>query len=173
MNEDENKPVNFSSDNEEEEENERICKICYGVDNLPDEEWLAPCKCSGTIKWVHRHCLTRWLQNAPYVQQEQCNACKYFYKKRFSVKALRDWTVPNLRLRFLDVCEIALEIWSTISLIRGIMKTFQGRRTAVRSLLHFFVWKGFVAHERRIMFYKGMGYSLINSAIEPIVLNAD
>lgn len=76
MNENENKPDNFSSDNEEEEENERICKICYGVDNLPDEEWLAPCKCSGTIKWVHRHCLTRWLQNAPYVQQEQCNACK-------------------------------------------------------------------------------------------------
>ena len=31
---------------------EKICRICYEPDNL-----IYPCKCKGSIKWVHEKCL--------------------------------------------------------------------------------------------------------------------
>ncbi|VDM49239.1 unnamed protein product [Toxocara canis] len=65
----------------EEEENEslesRACKFCYSEESIG--EWLCPCKCSGSIKWVHASCFERWLRNAPLGQQTQCITCKLVF----------------------------------------------------------------------------------------------
>lgn len=56
---------------------QRTCKICYGNDEDGDlEEWMTPCKCSGSIKWVHKDCMEKWLDNAPFRQQTHCNTCR-------------------------------------------------------------------------------------------------
>ncbi|XP_049829179.1 E3 ubiquitin-protein ligase MARCHF3-like [Schistocerca gregaria] len=45
-----------------------ICRICHG-----DEGWLvAPCSCRGTVAWVHRACLERWLSEAG---RDSCELC--------------------------------------------------------------------------------------------------
>jgi len=31
---------------------------------------------SGTMKWVHRMCMEKWLDHAPYQQKYQCTMCK-------------------------------------------------------------------------------------------------
>ncbi|CAL8076870.1 unnamed protein product [Calicophoron daubneyi] len=64
-----------------EDNDERTCWICLdtGLGEEPNEAWSHPCHCSGALKWVHRSCLQRWIderqsrggQSAPVF----CRAC--------------------------------------------------------------------------------------------------
>ncbi|XP_054723262.1 E3 ubiquitin-protein ligase MARCHF5-like [Uloborus diversus] len=63
-------------------QNDRInCWVCFGsADDDKDAEWVQPCKCRGTTKWVHQTCLQRWIDekqrgnSAATVSCPQCNA---------------------------------------------------------------------------------------------------
>jgi len=35
----------------------RICRNCHDSEG---DDFIAPCQCSGSIRWVHRHCLDEW-----------------------------------------------------------------------------------------------------------------
>ncbi|XP_054269786.1 E3 ubiquitin-protein ligase MARCHF5-like [Macrosteles quadrilineatus] len=39
----------------------RLCYICLGEDG-EDERWVSPCKCSGSLKWVHQSCIVLWVR---------------------------------------------------------------------------------------------------------------
>ncbi|XP_020377767.1 E3 ubiquitin-protein ligase MARCHF5-like [Rhincodon typus] len=41
---------------------ERNCWVCFATD-LDDRsaEWVSPCRCKGSTKWIHQACLQRWL----------------------------------------------------------------------------------------------------------------
>jgi E3 ubiquitin-protein ligase MARCH5 len=44
------------------ENDERYCWVCFATDD--DDilaQWVIPCKCRGTTKWVHQSCLQRWV----------------------------------------------------------------------------------------------------------------
>jgi len=44
------------------EEDRRSCWVCFATDE--DDrlaQWVQPCKCRGTAKWVHQTCLQRWV----------------------------------------------------------------------------------------------------------------
>jgi E3 ubiquitin-protein ligase MARCH6 len=58
----------FSGSNEEGD----YCRICRGeaTDELP---LFYPCKCSGSIKFVHQDCLMEWLSHS---QKKYCELCK-------------------------------------------------------------------------------------------------
>lgn len=51
----------------EEEEEEKQCKFCWEVGN----NVIAPCACTGTMKFVHPQCLTTWL-----FQQNENKVCE-------------------------------------------------------------------------------------------------
>lgn len=54
------------------------CRICLDDDvriNL-----IAPCKCSGSSKWVHRHCLDRWRSTREDKAFSSCTECLAHYK---------------------------------------------------------------------------------------------
>ncbi|KAH8387613.1 hypothetical protein KR093_008154, partial [Drosophila rubida] len=46
---------------------ERMCWICLNTDeeatmrHQHSSDWLQPCRCRGTNKWVHESCLSRWI----------------------------------------------------------------------------------------------------------------
>ena len=41
---------------------ERLCWICYGgEEDAPGATWIAPCRCSGSLKFCHVKCLRLWL----------------------------------------------------------------------------------------------------------------
>lgn len=39
------------------------CRICLGEDNFKDNPMISPCKCDGTMKYIHIECLREWLNS--------------------------------------------------------------------------------------------------------------
>ncbi|KAK2743036.1 hypothetical protein FQN57_004992 [Myotisia sp. PD_48] len=48
------------------------CRICRG-EGTEEEQLFYPCKCSGSIKFVHQSCLMEWLSHS---QKKYCELCK-------------------------------------------------------------------------------------------------
>ena len=40
---------------------ESICRICLSDDYEQDNPMISPCKCKGTMKFIHLECLKEWL----------------------------------------------------------------------------------------------------------------
>jgi uncharacterized membrane protein YcjF (UPF0283 family) len=53
-----------------------LCRICLEEDH--PEHLLAPCRCTGTSKWVHRNCLNKWRAESSRSFYE-CTTCKMKY----------------------------------------------------------------------------------------------
>lgn len=59
----------------------RRCWVCFATEeDEPDAQWVRPCRCRGTTKWVHQSCLQRWIDekqagsSTAKVSCPQCNA---------------------------------------------------------------------------------------------------
>ena len=53
-----------------------ICRICYEKDKKNDL-LIIPCKCEGTIKYVHQSCIKKWIINSNnYLDNPSCEICK-------------------------------------------------------------------------------------------------
>lgn len=60
--------------------NAKVCRICYGEEDLIediDNPLVQPCKCSGSLKYIHLNCLKHWLNT------KSCN--KILSNKNFSM----------------------------------------------------------------------------------------
>ena len=56
------------------------CRICFEKKTTNSNPMLSPCKCNGTIKYVHERCLEKWRNvniNKPSFQT--CLICRYNY----------------------------------------------------------------------------------------------
>ncbi|KAL0932324.1 e3 ubiquitin-protein ligase march6 [Colletotrichum truncatum] len=60
------------------------CRICRG-EATAEEPLFYPCKCSGSIKYVHQDCLMEWLSHS---QKKHCELCKtpFRFTKLYSPK---------------------------------------------------------------------------------------
>lgn len=70
--------LHFSA--QDAEDTQFVCWVCYGTElDSPNAEWVSPCQCRGTGKWVHHVCLMRWIdekqRGQPHakVSCPQCN----------------------------------------------------------------------------------------------------
>ncbi|QDS69652.1 hypothetical protein FKW77_009314, partial [Venturia effusa] len=52
------------------------CRICR-TEASPEEPLFYPCKCSGSIKFVHQECLMEWLSHS---QKKYCELCKTSFR---------------------------------------------------------------------------------------------
>lgn len=64
-------------------EDSRYCWVCFATDE-DDElaEWVQPCNCTGTIRWVHQACLQRWVdekQKGNTMRRVTCPQCQTEY----------------------------------------------------------------------------------------------
>ena len=59
-----------------EKEDPDTCRICRG-EGSPTEPLFYPCKCSGSIKFVHQDCLMEWLSHS---QKKHCELCKTSFR---------------------------------------------------------------------------------------------
>lgn len=58
---------------------EKECRICLENDKI--DEFIHPCLCDGTSKWVHSSCINKWRQlNISRKGYYQCMECNYKYK---------------------------------------------------------------------------------------------
>tara|TARA_Y100000591_G_scaffold140881_1_gene121037 strand:- start:334 stop:1206 length:873 start_codon:yes stop_codon:yes gene_type:complete len=69
----------------EENIEEKICRICYEEDET-QSKLLKPCACSGTMGYIHEHCLTKWIETKQKsISSYRCELChkKLMLKKIF------------------------------------------------------------------------------------------
>lgn len=68
-------------------DNSKNCWVCFGtVDDDPSAQWLRPCRCRGTTKWVHNTCLQRWFdekQRGNPTVQVSCPQCNTLYSIKY------------------------------------------------------------------------------------------
>ena len=61
----------------------RTCWVCFGTDEDVVLDWVRPCQCRGTARWVHVRCLQRWIdekqRNDP-IAEVHCPQCNEKYK---------------------------------------------------------------------------------------------
>lgn len=57
-----------------------LCRICYGTEE-DCEKLISPCRCAGTVRFVHENCLKTWLvaTNA-VISTHRCELCHTKYK---------------------------------------------------------------------------------------------
>ena len=67
-----------------------ICRIC--LDHFKENSNLiAPCHCTGTMKYVHNTCLKTWIEeNNKNISFAECEICKFKYKVKIKKKATVD-----------------------------------------------------------------------------------
>uniref|UniRef100_A0A1I8A8Q9 RING-CH-type domain-containing protein n=1 Tax=Steinernema glaseri TaxID=37863 RepID=A0A1I8A8Q9_9BILA len=152
---------------ESREELLRQCKYCYSDETIG--RWMTPCKCAGSIRYVHSGCFSHWLSVAPFQQQSQCNTCKHIYKKHWSLKGFREWSVPRLDVTWWDTFEILLDFYSTFKLVRGFIALANGRRSILGQVVYFVFWKTFILTEQRSQYYIGMGRAFLSCFFKTVV----
>lgn len=52
------------------------CRYCLSNDNSPSNKLICPCKCSGSLKYVHSNCLKHWIK---YYNKR---ICKYYERNK-------------------------------------------------------------------------------------------
>ncbi|CAG9318861.1 unnamed protein product [Blepharisma stoltei] len=55
------------------------CRICLYDNSTKADPLISPCKCSGTMKYVHINCLKEWLKNKVATRQSE-RAISYYWK---------------------------------------------------------------------------------------------
>lgn len=58
-------------------ENTEICRLCFEPEGDFEKIFLNPCKCIGSMKWIHKCCL---LESIELLESDICTVCKYQYK---------------------------------------------------------------------------------------------
>ena len=88
---------------------EKRCRYCYMTTH--PQSMIAPCKCTGSVKYVHIHCLERWkrIKNNP----KKCEICN------------RKYVIPRNNRFVKTYCRY-------IKRQRQIERRIQRRRTALR-----------------------------------------
>ncbi|OAY71133.1 hypothetical protein ACMD2_25411 [Ananas comosus] len=71
------------------------CRICLETDG---RDFIAPCKCKGTSKYVHRECLDHWRSVKEGFAFSHCTTCKAPYYLRVQIHTDRKWR--TLKFRF-------------------------------------------------------------------------
>ncbi|XWS33271.1 hypothetical protein CRYUN_Cryun22dG0067300 [Craigia yunnanensis] len=87
------------------------CRICLETDG---RDFIAPCKCKGTSKYVHRECLDHWRAVKEGFAFAHCTTCKAPYHLRVHVAADRKWR--TLKFQFFVTRDI-LSVFLAVQLI--------------------------------------------------------
>uniref|UniRef100_UPI0037E9C6D4 uncharacterized protein marchf1 n=1 Tax=Semicossyphus pulcher TaxID=241346 RepID=UPI0037E9C6D4 len=73
----------YCSDDSEME----VCRICHceGDDECP---LIMPCRCTGSLSFVHQSCLNQWIKSS---DTRCCELCKFDFVMETKLKPLRKW----------------------------------------------------------------------------------
>lgn len=56
--------------------NLNFCRFCHETTDTKSNPLITPCLCKGSLEFVHRQCLERWLNES---NQNKCDICQYQY----------------------------------------------------------------------------------------------
>lgn len=73
---------------EEDDEDHPVCRICLSSEDDGGSSLIAPCRCTGTMKYVHRDCLRTWRTQGSHAA-EVCPVCNTAYRPTWGALPLR------------------------------------------------------------------------------------
>ena len=76
-----------------------VCRICLDHEDTPSNPLLRPCRCRGSMAYVHRNCLNEWRRQSIHPNSiYQCDTCKFEYRfatairpDRFTIARVLAW----------------------------------------------------------------------------------
>jgi hypothetical protein len=150
------------SENEEESMANAFCRVCHG-ESEPNRELYYPCKCDGSIKYVHQDCLKEWLKHAR--EKTKCELCG----EKFRFKKLYNTAIPD-QLTILELFrELIPRIISVIKLFVKLTITCLAWGILVPIFLNYWLrlcWCVVSEEEVSMCFEKFFGYkNSINNAL--------
>ncbi|XP_068263424.1 E3 ubiquitin-protein ligase MARCHF7 isoform X2 [Nyctibius grandis] len=137
-----------------EDEEGDLCRICQMSSASSDNLLIEPCKCTGSLKYVHQECMKKWLQSkinsgSSLEAVTTCELCKEklhlnledfdiheLYRAHANEQADYEFISSGLYLvvllhlceqRFSDMLGTASEASTRVRLLRMILKTDAGR----------------------------------------------
>ena len=72
----ENDTVDINED--ENKKKQKICRICYFEEDSKDNPLIQPCKCIGSLKYIHLKCLKHWIMTKSCINVEEGEYCYVF-----------------------------------------------------------------------------------------------
>lgn len=88
---DENSNQTSASSPNKSTTSDRICRIC--LDNVDQGQLIAPCKCSGSTKYAHEHCLLQWFFKS---SKKSCEVCLgQVNVTPIGYKPVQQWRLPD------------------------------------------------------------------------------
>eukprot|EP00899_Mesostigma_viride_P028475 jgi/Mesvir1/8812/Mv02713-RA.1 len=96
---------NLGADADEPPSEGRMCRICHGGQD--EGRLISPCKCTGSIRFVHVQCLQQWQALSPNSKSfYECDTCKfkYRYARTSLARVVGSKLVLHVATLFLLVC---------------------------------------------------------------------
>ena len=78
-----------STKKQEKQDKESVCRFCLSADI--SNSFITPCKCIGTVQYVHKECLKQWIQITEIPEHKRlCQLCmtEYTYVRRYPYENL-------------------------------------------------------------------------------------
>jgi len=67
---------------------EDFCRICHCEADNEIGRLISPCRCKGTLKYVHQSCLQQWIKSSDC---KHCELCGYHFAMNTKLKPLSKW----------------------------------------------------------------------------------
>lgn len=77
--------------------------MCFATSDENEEnlaQWVSPCKCRGTAKWVHKMCLQRWID-----EKQQGNSSIEVACPQCSSKYVIVYPSGDVLVKYLDIID--------------------------------------------------------------------
>jgi hypothetical protein len=108
----------------------KLCRLCHGTDG---NDFFSPCKCDGSMKYVHRKCLDQWRTVSPNRESfHQCDVCQFNYILKEVPVSTSQGCPPWLTYISLMTLDIGLTlfIWQILVFcLIGLISLFDLKRT--------------------------------------------
>jgi len=105
---------------------ERICRICFAGQDEVDTlgKLISPCKCRGSMKWIHVDCLNQWRRASKKESSFfRCDECRHEYSFRINSAYLLTTRPIQTSLTLAIFTGTAFTLGSLIKLALYITKT--------------------------------------------------
>lgn len=77
-----------------------VCRFCLHNYEDKNDPFTTPCKCTGSVKYVHRSCIQRWRYSAPLPEHRvKCQLCHapYVFPRKWPAETS---LLPDSQIRF-------------------------------------------------------------------------
>jgi hypothetical protein len=93
---------NLDSDSQSDQ---RVCRICLGEEeeNDPENELICPCKCAGTMKYIHKDCLREWMNGKKLVYNGE--RVKSFFWKAIECELCKTAFETNMKNKLFHIMD--------------------------------------------------------------------